>query len=80
MYDNQKHLFLDSVTEFNHDWGELDKDADVTDDATCRLAICNMDWDRIKAADLMVLFHSFLPSGGLLHSITVSLIVFYSIS
>lgn len=61
--------------ELAHDWGELDKDAESTEEATSRLAICNMNWDRAKAVDLMVLFHSFLPAGGLIHSIMVSLIL-----
>ncbi|KOC70577.1 ESF1 like protein [Habropoda laboriosa] len=57
--------------EIEHNWGELDKDAVTTDEITHRLAICNMDWDRIRAVDLMVLFNSFLPSGGLIHSVTI---------
>lgn len=31
-----------------------------------------MDWDNIKAADIMVLLSSFLPAGGVIHKITVS--------
>lgn len=54
-----------------HAWGELDKDADRTEEVTCRLAACNMDWDRIRAVDLMVLLNSFLPSGGLIRSVTI---------
>ena len=46
-----------------HDWGELDKDAGETDTATKRLAVCNMDWDRIRAVDLMVVLNSFVPQG-----------------
>ncbi|KAK6621344.1 hypothetical protein RUM43_011650 [Polyplax serrata] len=57
--------------EFDHGWGELDKDAEHTEIATKRLAVCNLDWDRIEATDLMVLFNSFLPSGGLIHSVTI---------
>jgi hypothetical protein len=57
--------------ELSHGWGELDYDAARTDEATSRLALCHMDWDRIRASDLMVLFSSFLPQGGLIHSVTV---------
>ncbi|KAL0133751.1 hypothetical protein PUN28_001014 [Cardiocondyla obscurior] len=57
--------------EIEHNWGELDKEAETTDEITRRLAICNMDWDRIRAVDLMILLNSFLPSGGLVHSVTI---------
>ncbi|XP_012278911.1 ESF1 homolog [Orussus abietinus] len=60
-----------SEDEIEHDWGELDKEAEATDEITHRIAACNMDWDRIRALDLMVLFNSFLPSGGLIHSVTI---------
>lgn len=60
------------VEELYHEWNELDKDADLTNDITNRLAVCNMDWDRIRAVDLMVLFNSFLPSKALIHSVVVS--------
>lgn len=57
--------------DIEHKWGELDVDAERTEEITARLAICNMDWDRIRAVDLMVLFNSFLPPGGLIHSIHI---------
>lgn len=63
--------FESDAEEIEHNWGELDKDAESTDEVTRRLAVCNMDWDRIRASDLMVLFNSFLPTGGIIESITI---------
>lgn len=59
--------------DVEHNWGELDKDADNVSEATSRLALCNMDWDRIQAADLMILFNSFSPTNGFIKSVTVSI-------
>ncbi|XP_004524898.1 ESF1 homolog [Ceratitis capitata] len=55
----------------DHVWGELDQEAETTEESTNRLAVCNMDWDRIRAVDLMVLFSSFLPPGGSVLSIKI---------
>lgn len=65
----------DSEEEIEHDWGELDKDAEQTEEATKRLAVCHMDWDRVTATDIMVLLHSFLPPTGFIESVTVSTIL-----
>ena len=36
-----------------HGWGNLDEDAKRIENAeTARLAVCNIDWDRITANDL----------------------------
>lgn len=51
-------------------WGELDHDCERTDDATRRLAVCNMDWDRVGAEDIFVALTSFCPPGG--HVVSVS--------
>ncbi|CAN8002512.1 unnamed protein product [Ixodes hexagonus] len=52
-------------------WGELDRDAPKGDDVTRRLALCNLDWDKLKAQDLFVLLHSFLPPGGAVRSVNI---------
>uniref|UniRef100_A0A2A4JBV4 Uncharacterized protein n=1 Tax=Heliothis virescens TaxID=7102 RepID=A0A2A4JBV4_HELVI len=58
-------------SDLEHEWGELDADAETTDESTRRIAICNMDWDNIKATDLMVLLNSFLPVSGVIKKITI---------
>jgi hypothetical protein len=55
-----------------HPWGEMDKDAEKTTEPTSRLAVCNMDWDRVRAVDLLMLFNSFKPETGVVKAVTVS--------
>ncbi|XP_026179710.1 ESF1 homolog isoform X2 [Mastacembelus armatus] len=57
--------------EIEHDWGELCKDAPRSEEVSTRLAVCNMDWDRIKAKDLLALFSSFTPTGGAVQSVKI---------
>ncbi|XP_044045322.1 ESF1 homolog isoform X2 [Siniperca chuatsi] len=57
--------------EIEHDWGELCKDAPRSDEVSARLAVCNMDWDRMKAKDLLALLNSFTPKGGAVLSVKV---------
>ncbi|KAH8366591.1 hypothetical protein KR084_005048 [Drosophila pseudotakahashii] len=57
--------------QIDHVWGELDNDAEHTEESSRRLAVCNMDWDRIRAEDLMVMLSSFLPPGGSILSVKI---------
>lgn len=61
----------DDEVFIEHVWGELDGDAERTEDSTRRLALCNVDWDRIRAVDIMVMLSSFLPRGSTILSVTV---------
>lgn len=57
-----------------HAWAELDADAERLDEdapSTHRLALCNVDWDRVRANDIMVLLSSFAPTGGCVRSVHV---------
>lgn len=47
-----------------HVWGELDHDAETTEESTRRIACMHMDWDRIRAVDIMMMCNSFIPSGS----------------
>ena len=41
------------------------------EEATRRVAMCNMDWDRVSAKDIFILLHSFKPTTGVIHSVKV---------
>ena len=42
-----------------------------TGEVTSRIAIVNLDWDNIRAADLMAVFNSFLPPSGSLLKVSI---------
>ncbi|XP_061626138.1 ESF1 homolog [Phyllopteryx taeniolatus] len=57
--------------EIQHDWGELCKDAARSEQVWRRLAVCNVDWDRLKAKDLLAILNSFKPDGGAVLSVKI---------
>jgi len=72
--DEDVEIEEEEVDETDFDkWGELDHDADETEEVTNRLAVCNMDWDRVGADDLFLALSSFCPPGGRLLKVSVYL-------
>ncbi|XP_029379638.1 ESF1 homolog isoform X2 [Echeneis naucrates] len=69
--DDVDDILRKEEEEIQHDWGELCKDAPRSDEVSARLAVCNMDWDRIKARDLLALLSSFTPKGGAVLSVKI---------
>ncbi|XP_061736715.1 ESF1 homolog [Nerophis ophidion] len=59
--------------EMEHEWGELCKDAPRSEQVTRRLAVCHLDWDRLKAKDLLALLASFCPEGGAVLAVKIYL-------
>ncbi|XP_076816691.1 ESF1 homolog [Clavelina lepadiformis] len=55
----------------DHHWSELDVEAERSEESSRRLALCNMDWERIKAIDLLVLFDSFKLGTGRVEKVTI---------
>ncbi|KAI2623684.1 hypothetical protein GGS21DRAFT_338055 [Xylaria nigripes] len=52
--------------------GLHNEQADVeTGEVTKRIAVVNLDWDNIRAVDLMALFSSFVPQGGRVEKVAI---------
>ncbi|XP_043912127.1 ESF1 homolog [Protopterus annectens] len=69
--DIEQLLHPEDPEMIEHAWGELDNDAPRGDMVTRRLAVCNLNWDRMKAKDLLALFNSFKPKGGVIFSVKI---------
>uniref|UniRef100_A0A3B5LXU0 ESF1, nucleolar pre-rRNA processing protein, homolog (S. cerevisiae) n=1 Tax=Xiphophorus couchianus TaxID=32473 RepID=A0A3B5LXU0_9TELE len=69
--DDVDDILRKEEEQIEHDWGELCRDARRSEEVSARLAVCNMDWDRMKAKDLLALFSSFVPKGGAVLSVKI---------
>jgi hypothetical protein len=52
------------------DGGESESTVSRGED-TRRVAICNMDWDHVRAVDLLAVLRSFAPPGGVVYSVSI---------
>lgn len=64
---------VENLVEVDDAWGELDKGVRRVEWAGRRFAVCNLDWDRLKAADIVVILNSFKPPTGQIDSLSIYL-------
>ncbi|CAG9538555.1 unnamed protein product [Cercopithifilaria johnstoni] len=70
--DSSSEWELEEVEKETHNWGETDRDARRVEWASHRLALCNMEWDRISAIDIFVMISSFKPPApAAIRSVTI---------
>uniref|UniRef100_A0A5S6PMN7 ABTAP, putative n=2 Tax=Brugia malayi TaxID=6279 RepID=A0A5S6PMN7_BRUMA len=70
--DSSSEWEMDEEENETHDWGETDRDARRVEWASRRLALCNMEWDRISATDIFVMISSFKPPApAAIRSVTI---------
>lgn len=50
---------------------EIEETKPEDTEPTCAFAVVNMDWENIRAVDLMATFVSFVPKGGAIKSVTI---------
>ncbi|ODV70088.1 hypothetical protein HYPBUDRAFT_103358 [Hyphopichia burtonii NRRL Y-1933] len=61
-----------SEDEFEEDSEiELEESKPEEGDPSHSFAVVNMDWDNLRAVDLMATFSSFIPTGGSIKSVTI---------
>ncbi|XP_003748223.1 ESF1 homolog [Galendromus occidentalis] len=69
--EDEEEKLMREEAEQEVEWDELDKDAPRSDDISKRIALCNMDWQNLRAEDLFVLMHSFVPADGVVHRVRI---------
>ncbi|KAK5046974.1 hypothetical protein LTR84_006916 [Exophiala bonariae] len=62
---------LDDAAEDEPTIGPTSQGEIPTGEVTSRIAIVNLDWDNIRAADIMAVINSFLPASGSLLQVSI---------
>lgn len=67
----------EDIDRLVEDWGvgayaaNPNEDVLMLEDSTARLACLDMDWENVKAVDILAVLRSFVPDGGRILSVTV---------
>ncbi|OJD36519.1 pre-rrna-processing protein esf1 [Diplodia corticola] len=69
--DDEDEVEVQEEDAFDFPTGGKEAEIEEMEDATPRLAVVNLDWDNIRAADLMAVANSFAPEGGRILNVTV---------
>ncbi|EKG16697.1 NUC153 domain-containing protein [Macrophomina phaseolina MS6] len=69
--DEEDEVDVQEEDEFDFPTGGKEAEVEEMEDATPRLAVVNLDWDNIRAADLMAVASSFAPAEGRILNVTV---------
>lgn len=62
---------LDSDSEAESEEIELEEEKPEEGDPSATFAVVNLDWENVRAVDLMSTFASFVPKGGNIKSVTI---------
>ena len=79
--ENQRHPWMQELTSSSSSDSDSDESSEEEaeevleivprEQATHRLAVVKMEWDRVKAVDLLVLLRSFVSETGVVKSVTI---------
>ncbi|KAI9281208.1 hypothetical protein BC943DRAFT_282559 [Umbelopsis sp. AD052] len=61
----------ESEDEDDEEEEEEEEEEIPTGDESCRLALVNLDWDKVKSVDILKVLNGFKPSGTVIKSVTV---------
>lgn len=61
----------DSDSSSDEAESEVEEEKPEEGDPSLAFAVVNLDWDNVRAVDLMATFSSFVPKGGLIKSVTI---------